>query len=300
MSFSECNTVAIIGLGLLGGSLGLALKDRGFGGERIGWARRQETTDLAIAGGAIDRTGTLPEVLAAADLTVLCLPIPAIVEFMKKYANCFKKGSVVTDIGSVKRPMAEAASAIRAAGSVFVGSHPMAGTEHSGYENAFAGLYKNADTFIVTDGATDDAVKTVAGFWEFLGTRIRFIGAEHHDMVVAYTSHISHLAALSLVLASLDCPDDIRNLRYAGCATGFRDTSRIASSNPAMWREICEANADVIIKACDEYCERFKEIAESLRKGDFDAFQTLFARGRDLRGLWLDYKAQGERGNNGF
>lgn len=294
MELTEIKTVAIIGLGLLGGSLGLSLKAKGFNGSCIGWARREETVKLAVAGGAIERSGTLEEVLGEADLTVLCLPIPAIVDFMRKYAGLFKKGSVVTDIGSVKRPMNDAARFLRESGCEFVGSHPMAGTEFSGYEHAFPGLYHNADTFIVGDGATEEAVKKVESFWRFLGTRIRFIGAEEHDMVVAYTSHISHLAALSLVLASLDCDDETRQLRYAGCATGFRDTSRIASSKPEMWREICEANADVIVKACDEYSERFKAITDSLRRGDFDGFQELFARGRDLRGMWLDYKSTGK------
>lgn len=292
----DFGTVAIIGLGLLGGSMGLTMRARRIRAVRTGWARRSETADKALACGAIERSGTLESVLGGADLTVLCLPVPEIVNFMRRYAGAFKKGSVVTDIGSVKRPMAAAGDVVRAAGCEFVGSHPMAGTEYSGIEHAFPGLYDNADTFVVGDGASPEAVELTADFWRALGTRVRFISSEHHDMVVAYTSHISHLAAQSLVLAALDCDEGTRQLRYSGCATGFRDTSRIASSKPEMWREICEANADVILRACDEFRRRFDELAGTLSRGDFDGFQELWRRGRELRGEWLEYKSGREPG----
>ena len=287
----DFGTVAVIGLGLLGGSMGLTMRARKLRARRIGWARRSETVEKAVSCGAIESSGSLEDVLGAADLTVLCLPVPEIVNFMRRYAGAFKKGSVVTDIGSVKRPMAAAAECIRAAGCEFVGSHPMAGTEFSGIEHAFPGLYDNADTFVVGDGASPEAVALTADFWRALGTRVRFLSADRHDMVVAYTSHISHLAAQSLVLAALDCDGETRKLRYSGCATGFRDTSRIASSKPEMWREICEANTDVILEACEEFRRRFDALTGTLARGDFDGFEELWRRGRELRGEWLEYKS---------
>ncbi len=283
--------IAIIGLGLLGASLGMALRERGH--HRLGWSRRDEVCRRALEDGVIDRTGPLAELLAEADLTVLCLPVPRIAEYLRRHAGAWRPGATVTDIGSVKGCIEAAArEALAPRGVRFVGSHPMAGTEHSGYDAAFAGLYDDAETFICPGACSDpEAVETVAGMWRSIGTRTRVIDAGRHDELVAHTSHISHLLASALALTVLDCASEEELAwRYAGCATGFRDTSRIASSSPAMWREIIENNAPAVIDAARGFEARFHRIAGLIEAGDFAGFEAEFARGKELRDGWLDYK----------
>lgn len=296
---SEIKSVAVIGLGLLGASLGLALKKAPF--RRLGWARRAETRTWCLQNDVIDQTAyDVRDVIREADLTVLCLPIPAIISFMVSHAAYFKKGSIVTDIGSDKGVIVAAGEAALAPYDVkFVGSHPMAGTEKNGCEAAFAELYDNAEIFVTESSQTDcSAANAVEKFWQQLNiAKVRRITPEIHDSLVAHTSHISHLLALALTLSVLDCSSDEEEaLRYSGCATGFRDTSRIASSSPVMWREIIENNQPAVVAAARK-CEKiYHEIVSSIEDGDFDRFETLFARGKELRDKWMLYKQQQKSG----
>ena len=289
----EIRSVLIVGLGLLGGSLGLALAGKGY--RRIAWSRRAVTRELARKLDVADEIpDDLDEALAQADLTILCLPVPVIPEFFARCRKSCRPGSVVTDIGSVKGVIMDAAAAsLAGSGLRFVGSHPMAGTEKSGLENAFATLYDNADGFLVPggDAEADDAVED---FWRRVGLKVTRIDATEHDDLVAHTSHVLHVVASALALAILEgrTPEETA-LRFAGCATGFRDTSRIASSNPAMWREIVENNRPAVLNAMhgfDRFYEKFRAIIES---GEFDRFEALFAEGKRLRDRWTAYKEKG-------
>lgn len=293
MSAFSCNNVAIIGLGLLGASLGLALKASNV--RRLGWARRQETATWCIEQDVIDFTsGDLREVLQQADLTVLCLPIPAIISFINEHASDFKRGSIVTDIGSDKGVIVAAGeSALQPHGVHFIGSHPMAGTEKNGCKAAFAQLYDNAEIFVtVSENSDAEALEAVENFWKLLKiAKVRRISPEEHDELVAHTSHISHLLALALTLSVLECTSDEEEaLRYSGCATGFRDTSRIASSSPVMWREIIENNQTAVVAAARKCGNVYQQIVDSIASGDFERFEALFARGKELRDKWIDYK----------
>ncbi|MBR2356840.1 MAG: prephenate dehydrogenase [Lentisphaeria bacterium] len=295
MSFPVDKSVAVIGLGLLGASLGLALEKSGV--HRLGWARKSETRHWCIAHNVIDETfDDVADVLKQADITVLCLPIPVISQFIREHAPDFKKGSIVTDIGSDKGGIVSAGeSALAPYGVYFVGSHPMAGTEKNGCQAAFAELYDNAEVFVtVTGTANDAAVDMVEDFWKLLNiARVQRIDPELHDDLVAHTSHISHLLALALTLSVLDCSSKAEEaLRYTGCATGFRDTSRIVSSSPVMWREIIENNQPAVVAAARK-CEKiYHEIVSSIEDGDFDRFEELFARGKVLRDNWMAYKQE--------
>lgn len=284
--------VAVIGLGLLGGSLALAL--RGRAKAVFTWARRAETRDFARRHGMGDTVcDSSGEALSRADVAVLCLPIPAIIDFLRNNAGEFPPGCVVTDIGSVKRVIVSAAEeSLSVRGVRFVGSHPMAGTEKSGAEAAFPTLYDHAEVFVTpTVGSDPEAAETVAALWEALGTRVNRISPESHDVLVAHTSHISHLLALGITLSVLgEKNPELRRLRFSGCATGFRDTSRIASSSPSMWRQIIEANSDAVMLAIAEYESRFAEIKRLIAAGDFDGFEALFAEGKELRDNWIEYK----------
>lgn len=287
----EPTNIAIIGLGLLGGSLGMALREKGY--NRLGWGRRAETRALALELDAIDETDEdIKNVLAKADLTILCLPIPKIMEFCEDYASAFKPGSVVTDIGSVKETIiVRTEKAFEKSEVEFVGSHPMAGTEKSGLENSFATLYDSAAVFITpTDKSTHRAVSLVRKMWEDINTRPVEISMQKHDNLVAHTSHISHVLALALTLAVLDCDDDVKQHRYDGSASGFRDTSRITSSNPQMWREIIENNQPAVLDVVKSVEKEWHDIRTVIENKEYDKLEELFARGKVLRDDWMSYR----------
>lgn len=288
---NESSNIAIIGLGLLGGSLGLALKNKGY--HRLGWARREETRNLALKNDVIDETSSnITNILNRADLTILCLPIPLIMEFCEKYANDFKKGSVVTDIGSVKEVIVtRAEAAFEDIDVEFVGSHPMAGTENSGLESAFATLYDGAAVFITpTDKTTSGALQVVINLWKSINTNPVEISVKEHDNLVAHTSHISHVLALALTLTVLDCESDVKQNRYDGSASGFRDTSRITSSNPKMWREIIENNQPAVLDVVKSVEEEWRDIRTVIENKDYDKLEALFSKGKALRDEWMDYR----------
>lgn len=277
----------IAGCGLLGSSLGLALKGKRY--RLLSWARRPEVAQWAAANGAADEpVYDLAEGLSRADITVFCLPIPAIIEHLKKFRTCFKPGGVVTDVGSVKAPIMRTAAEC---GVDFVGSHPMAGTEKSGHLAGFGALYDNADVFVCRGQAADDSVAKVLELWRAAGGNPRLIDPETHDNLVAHTSHVLHVIASSLALSILDGGSpEADGMRFAGCATGFRDTSRIASSSPAMWREIIESNAEEVLIALKDFEREYEIFKELIRRGDFDGFEKRFAAGKILRDKWLRYK----------
>ncbi|MDD4816838.1 MAG: prephenate dehydrogenase [Victivallaceae bacterium] len=291
MTIKNC-TVAVIGLGLLGASLGMAL--RGKCAKVLGWARREETRRRAVEVGAVDETGDDPAaILARADLTVLCLPIPVIIDFLRANAGYFKKGAAVTDIGSVKSSIVAAGeAALGPLGVFFVGSHPMAGTEKTGLDAAFKTLYRHAEVFVTPTAASPEpAVALVTEMWEAIGTRVNLLAPGPHDELVAHTSHISHLLALGLTLSVLDEQDEhLLRLRFSGCATGFRDTSRIASSSPLMWRQIVEANRGPVLQAIAEFEAKFSLIKQLITEERFDEFERLFGEGKFLRDSWIGYK----------
>jgi prephenate dehydrogenase len=284
--------VAIIGLGLLGGSLGLALKNTSY--KRLAWARREETRKLALENDIVDEVySDIEEVLQKADLTVLCLPIPQIINYLYKYADNFKEGSIVTDIGSVKEVIVDAGEdALAGRNVIFVGSHPMAGTEHSGLESALKGLYDNAIIFVTpTQDTSEVAADLVQQFWNDIDAKSVLISVKKHDELVAHTSHISHVIALALTLTVLDCDsqEDKAN-RFDGCSSGFRDTSRITSSNPKMWREIIENNQPAVLEVVKNVEKEWDDIRTVIENKEYDKLEALFAKGKKLRDEWLDYK----------
>lgn len=284
--------VAIIGMGLLGTSLGMAL--RGGSYHRLCWTRRAEIRSWCLEHDAADETADdIEDILAKADLTVFALPIPQIIAFMEKYAHAWRKDAIVTDMGSIKGRIMDAAErSLIPAGVQFIGSHPMAGTEKSGCENAFPTLYKNADVFVCPgSNATEEAVEAVKDFWRSINTKPVVIPADAHDSLVAHTSHVLHVVASGLAMAILDSKNEQEKaFRFAGCATGFRDTSRIASSNPAMWREIIEYNTPAVLEAMEHFEEALADYRKMIADGRFDDFEQAFADGKALRDAWLRYK----------
>lgn len=283
--------LAILGLGLLGTSLALALK-KNSAWHIMGYARNAETRNWVSENGIVDEIYDTPEaILKKADLAVLCMPVSAAVKMLPLCAENLPPSAVITDIGSVKMEIIDAAAEFPQ--MHFVGSHPMAGTEKSGCKAAFAGLYQNADVFVVPGrNSTPDDAELCRRMWLDAGcARAEEIDAVRHDELVADTSHVLHLLASALTLSILDAPDaEEQRKHFAGCATGFRDTTRIASSNPAMWRGIMESNRDAVLAAVKRFEKRFIEMKKTIENGDFDSFEELFSTGKLLRNAWLGYK----------
>lgn len=279
----------ILGLGLLGTSLALSLDRQKY---CVGaWNRNQAVCRWALENNVAEKIyATAENALADADIAILCLPIPVTVDFIRRYGKNLKPGGIMTDIASIKGEIIAAADScpdLR-----FVGSHPMAGTEKSGHLAGFNGLYRNADIFVVPGKySTEEDIQSVCRFWRSLDAHIKPISAEDHDKLVAHTSHMLHIIASALTQSILDRDDAAEQRRnYSGCATGFRDTSRIASSSPEMWREICVANTPAILPALDAFEQRMTAMRQALVAGDGEKFENLFRLGRDLRDSWLCYK----------
>ncbi|MBO5643810.1 MAG: prephenate dehydrogenase [Lentisphaeria bacterium] len=287
--------VSIIGLGLLGASLGMALRGKNI--LRTGWARREEIRKAAINYDVVDEVFDTPqESVRNADIVVLAMPIPQILEYIPLLGDCMKKGSTITDLGSIKESILKQ-SATLPAEVFYIGSHPMAGTEKSGFYAAFPTLYENADVFITpAQNAPQSSVDQLFSLWECIGTHPSVIDAKHHDAIVARTSHVLHVLASALTTGILDARDsDTEAELFRGCATGFRDTCRIASSNPQMWREIVEHNREAVLDALEEFDQIYNKFKQEIRDRDFDSFEKDFARGKLLRDRWLEYKKNNSR-----
>ncbi len=278
-------TIAIIGLGLLGGSLGLALKRRYPSLRIIGWARRQETIDEAIRTGAIDAGSPDPAgVLPEADFSILCVPLQATLDFASANAHLWHPGALVTDVGSVRKPIIEALRPQLAAHGVsFVGSHPMAGSHHSGIEHADAGLYNGAMVFVTGTPEDNPAdIDLVENFWRCLGAIPFRIDSEEHDALTARTSHALHLVAAAAVRAYL-CREK------SALATGgaFRDFSRIAGSSPDMWVNISQFNRDNLATALRELEEEIAQVRHLIENGEWDNLHDYLDTAREQREAWF-------------
>jgi prephenate dehydrogenase len=283
-------TVAIIGFGLLGTSLGLALKGKNY--IRIGWSRRPESRKQALKNNVVDKVFENPgDVLSNADITVICLPIPMIIEFCAKFAKSWKKGAIVTDVGSAKGKIVKTVSPILGKNGVhFIGSHPMAGSEQSGADAADPDLYDGALVFLTPSLKTPDkAVKEISDMWKSAGARIMEIDTGKHDMTVAHTSHVPHIISAVLTLTALG-DGKTRAQRESGCAGGFRDTTRIASSAPQMWREIIESNKEAVLATLGEFEKNLKSFRENISKAEYPKLEKKLQSAKELRDSWLSRK----------
>jgi prephenate dehydrogenase len=231
--------VSILGVGLLGGSLGLALKSRLSSSKIIGYGHRRASLNTALEIGAIDEAyDSAAEAVRGADLVVLCTPVGIFSDMLRQISPALKAGAVVTDVGSTKRPVVRAAEELLAGGARFVGSHPMAGSEKRGVEFARADLFENATGIVTPTDQTDAAaLAEVVGFWRLLGMRVVQLTPEEHDRHLAAVSHLPHAVAAALVAMQADAA-----LPMAG--KGFLDATRIAGGDGRLWRDILIDNAD--------------------------------------------------------
>ncbi|MBO9411037.1 MULTISPECIES: prephenate/arogenate dehydrogenase family protein [unclassified Ruegeria] len=277
--------VALIGLGLIASSMFWAIKRAGLAGEVTGYARSEATRDTARAIGLCDRVcDSAQEAAKGADLVVLCVPVGAMGAVAADIAPVLKPGATVSDVGSVKRHVIEAVSPHIPDGVHFIPAHPLAGTEHSGPESGFAELFDNRWNLLVpVKGSDPDAVARLRALWEGMGANVDEMDADHHDLVLAVTSHAPHLIAYTMVGVA----DDLRRvtdsevIKYS--AAGFRDFTRIAASDPTMWRDVFLTNKDATLEILGRFTEELFALQRAIRTGDGEQLFDYFTRTRAIR-----------------
>jgi len=276
--------LCVVGVGLIGGSLARALRDAGYCSEIVGCGRRVEHLQEAVDLGVIDRFDTDPaRAVQGADMIVVCVPLGAMEAVFRSIAPALAADAVVTDAGSAKACVVAAAR--RAFGGVppgFVPGHPIAGTEKSGVAASLAGLYRNRTVILTPLPETSPAATArVQAMWEVAGAQVQYMDVDHHDEVLAATSHLPHVLAFQMVdtLARMSDEDEI--FRYA--AGGFRDFTRIASSDPVMWRDICLANGTALLAMLDRYRSDLDHLADAIRSGDGAAIERVFRNAKAAR-----------------
>lgn len=269
--------LAVIGVGLLGGSVAKAARAQGLAHEVIGIGRDIGRLQAAVDDGAIDRATTdLADGLRDVDFVLLAVPVRTIEDLLARAWDAIPAGAIVTDVGSSKAAIVRTAESLaRRRPLAFVGSHPMAGSEKSGYGVARADLFKGALVVVTpTDACAPAAVKTVTAFWEHLGARVVALGPDAHDAAVAAISHVPHLVACALADAvSREAPAAL-----AIAARGFKDTTRIAAGDPAMWQEIFLANRAPLSEALGAFRRALDDLERLVERGDPGALEAALAR----------------------
>jgi prephenate dehydrogenase len=275
--------ITIAGVGLIGGSFGLALRAAGFDGEIVGLGRERARLDAALARGAIDRGETdAARAVAGAAVVLLAVPMGAMASVLGALAPHLDTRTIVTDAGSVKGSFVDAARAGLDSLARVVPGHPIAGTEYAGVEAAFAELYRDRRVILTpTAEAEADAVETMQHLWGLTGAEVEQLSVDAHDRLLASTSHLPHMLAFGLVDALARGDDPAGVFRYA--AGGFRDFTRIASSDPTMWRDICMANREALLGALEAYRDDLDQLTAEMRAGDADGLLARFGRAKAAR-----------------
>ena len=279
--------VTIIGVGLLGGSLGLAIKQRGIASKVDGYVRRTASIAECEQFGVVDHaTRDLPRAVENADLVILCTPLSGMREISEQMLPALKPGAIVTDVGSVKTSVVQQLEPLFAKAKVhFIGSHPMAGGEKMGVSAAKADLFENAACVVTpTARSNAQALAAVEKFWKAMGSRIVKLSPETHDELVSRSSHLPHVGAAELANYVLS-PTHAKEQALL-CANGFRDTTRVASGSPEMWRDIALANPKNLSRVLGVFIEDLAEFRHALDHGDAKAIEEFFEQAKQRRDAW--------------
>jgi cyclohexadieny/prephenate dehydrogenase len=277
--------LTLVGTGLINGSLALALKRAGAVDAVVGCARRETTLERALACGLCDDATTdVAAAVAGADLIVLGTPPGAIGEVAARLAPALEDDAVVTDVGSVKQAVVDSVSVALPRPARFVGGHPVAGTEHSGPDAAFASLFERRRCILTPVAGTDPAaVARVRAMWELVGATVDEMTPDHHDRVLAVTSHLPHLIAYTIVGTVADLEEQARAEVFKYAAGGFTDFTRIAASDPVMWRDVFLNNKEATIEMLGRFTEDLIALQRAIRWGQGDVLEDLFTRTRTIR-----------------
>jgi len=281
--------LAIIGVGLIGGSLARALRAGGAVGEVVGCGRSAANLERAVELGVIDRFSQDPaQSVQGADMVFIAVPLGAMRDTFSAIKDHLSGNSVVTDGGSAKGSVvADAEAAFGRVPACLVPGHPIAGTERSGVEASFAELYRNRRIILTPLPETaPDALDRVTRMWQTCGAQVTNMDVAHHDEILAATSHLPHMLAFGLVDALARMRENDEIFRYA--AGGFRDFTRIASSNPVMWRDICIANREALGEMLSKFSDEMADFADTIRRGDGDHLLDIFQRAKLARDRYVD------------
>ena len=277
--------LALIGFGLIGGSIARAAREQGLAGEIVTTAHSARTRARVAELGIVDRVAeTNAEAVQDADLVILCIPVGACGAVAQQIARHLKPGAIVSDVGSVKAAVVRDMAPHLPASAHFVPAHPVAGTEHSGPDSGFAELFIDRWCILTPPEGTDpDAVERLREFWTGLGARVEIMTPEHHDLVLAITSHLPHLIAYTIVGTADELAQVTSSEVIKFSAGGFRDFTRIAASDPTMWRDVFLANKDAVLEMLGTFNEDLSKLTRAIRRGDGEALFEHFARTRAIR-----------------
>jgi cyclohexadieny/prephenate dehydrogenase len=277
--------VALIGLGLIGSSLSHVMRAKKIAGHISGYAKSAETREAAVKLGLVDSMhATAADAAKNADLVILCVPVGAYGEIAKQIAGSLKPGAILTDVGSVKSAVVNDVAPHLPKGVHFIPGHPIAGTEQSGPASGFAELFENRWLILTPlPGSDTGAVAKLEAFWRSCGSDVELMTPEHHDMVLAITSHLPHLIAYNIVATAADLEEvtDSEVIKYS--ASGFRDFTRIAASDPTMWRDVFMNNREAVLEMLGRFSEDLSVLQKAIRFGDGDTLFNLFTRARGVR-----------------
>ncbi len=277
--------IALIGVGLIGSSLARVIRRDGLARTVVGCARTPATLKAVMDLGLADSVTDDPAVAAEdADLIVLCTPVGSYDAIVRAMAPRLKPGAIVTDVGSVKRAVIDVVRPLLPDGVHFVPAHPIAGTEESGPAAGFDNLFEGRWLILTPPPGTDeDAVERVAALWRRTGSLIERMDPDHHDQVLAITSHVPHLIAYTIVGTATDLEDHLKAEVVKFAAAGFRDFTRIAASDPVMWRDIFLTNRGAVLEMLGRLTEDLAALQRAIRDGDGETLQALFTRTREIR-----------------
>jgi cyclohexadieny/prephenate dehydrogenase len=279
------NRIALIGFGLIGGSIARAARAQALAGEIVATARSAKTRARIAELGIVDAVvETNAEAVKDADLVILCIPVGACGAVAQEIATHLKLGAIVSDVGSVKGAVVREMAPHLPASAHFVPAHPVAGTEHSGPDSGFPELFINRWCILTPPEGTDaSAVERLRAFWAALGAKVEIMTPEHHDLVLAITSHLPHLIAYTIVGTADELAQVTSSEVIKFSAGGFRDFTRIAASDPTMWRDVFLANKEAVLEMLGTFTEDLAKLTRAIRRGDGEALFEHFTRTRAIR-----------------
>ena len=279
------NKVCIIGLGLIGSSIARNIKLHGLAHELVSVDLSPKVCEKALELGIVDNASTsYSKMVEGADLVILCSPVGTMAGVAKAIRSILKPGAIVTDVGSVKGSVVEDLKTNLPSSVEIVPGHPIAGTENSGPESGFPELFHGRWCILTPLPETDlRAVEKVAALWEACGAKIEIMDAKRHDLILGITSHLPHLIAYSIVDTANDLEDDTKSEVIKFSASGFRGFTRIAASDPVMWRDVFMNNQEAVLEILGRFTEDLSALQKAIRKGDGDYLFNVFSRTREIR-----------------
>ena len=279
------HTVSIIGIGLIGSSIARGIKKHNIANKVVGYAKTLKTREKAMDLGYMDQVfNSANDAIKDADLVVLCVPVGANRDIMIEISDNLSEGTILTDVGSVKAEVIKQLKDIIPDKVSFIPAHPIAGTEFSGPESGFAELFDHKWCVLTPyEKSKKQDIKKVKNFWERLGMNVDEMSPEYHDLVLAITSHIPHLIAYNIVGTATNLAEITRKEVTKYAAGGFRDFTRIASSDPIMWRDIFLNNQEAVLEMLDKFSDDLSSLREAIKKKDGKELQKYFTKTRDIR-----------------